>query len=47
MIQLRMSLLYMLIFTIIGSFIAYKITIHAYDVAYADYDVVDVTIKSK
>lgn len=42
MIQLRSSLLYLFIFTIVGSFIAYKIVMHAYDIAYADYNIVEI-----
>lgn len=43
MVELRTTLFYLLIFTIVSSFVAYKIVMHSYDVAYADYEIVEVT----
>ncbi len=41
MIQLHTTLFYLLIFTIVSSFVAYKTVIHAYDVAYAEYEIAE------
>lgn len=47
MIQLRSSLMYMLIFTIVASFLAYKIVVSVYDTAFAEYDVLATTTVAK